>query len=146
MLGASIEDLYGKADASKVDPAPAAWEEDLAPETEPIVSGEGGAASTPPLSVEGPPESVKVIDASVRGVAVENRRIRLIGDLSDNQIEIGENIVIVGEIRGHGNVIQIADTRNPQKIHVNIHGNHNRLVIGRRSLLQSMRVDIGSKR
>ena len=72
--------------------------------------------------------------------------MRLAGDLEANHVEIGENIVIVGEIRGRGNVIKIEGTRNPQKIYVNIHGNHNRLVIGRRSLMQSLRVDIGSRR
>lgn len=144
MLRALVGYLSDMAHGSRVDPTSVVSNEGVMPEANPIVSGGGDVADPPPVDV--PPASAYLVDASKPAVAVENRRIRLIGDLSDNQIEIGENIVIVGEIRGHGNVIQIADTRNLQKIHVNIHGNHNRLVIGRRSLLQSMRVDIGSKR
>jgi len=70
----------------------------------------------------------------------------LICDLEANCIKLGRNIELLGEIRGTGNVIEIADTRRPQKLVVSIHGHDNRIVIGRQSLLASLRVDIGARR
>ncbi|BEV01863.1 hypothetical protein NSDW_29570 [Novosphingobium olei] len=72
--------------------------------------------------------------------------INLDGDLDDNSIQIGQNITVSGTVRGSGNVIRIAPTRNPQKIHIAIYGNNNKVTIGPRSLLQSMKVEIGSPR
>lgn len=70
----------------------------------------------------------------------------LVGDLTDNIIEIGENVRVRGEIRGRGNVIRIGPTRNPQQVFIKIHGNGNRIIIGKRSLMQSLVVEIGTER
>lgn len=142
-----LKALFGyQSDTAKgpqVDPAPVSAD-GIAREASPTSAVGRGAAN--PASPAGLPAHADGADTDGQ-VAVPGRsRLRLTGDLDSNQIKIGENIVIIGEIRGHGNVIQIEGTRNPQKIYVNIHGNHNRLVIGRRSLMQSLRVDIGSRR
>lgn len=68
------------------------------------------------------------------------------GDLEANSIRIGENITLVGAVHGTGNVIRIAGTRNPQKVHLTIYGNNNRVAIGARSLMQSLRIEFGSPR
>lgn len=144
MLKALFGYLSDTAKDPQVDPAPVAANEVATPEANPTAAGAHDAVEPAP-----PAEAPALADGADTGgqaAVPENRRLRLTGDLDANQIEIGENIVIVGEIRGHGNVIQIEGTRNPQKIYVNIHGNHNRLMIGRRSLMQSLRVDIGSRR
>lgn len=70
----------------------------------------------------------------------------LVCDFETNSIKLGKNIELLGGIHGTGNVIEIADTRRPQKLVVSIHGNDNRIVIGRQSLLASLRVDIGARR
>lgn len=67
-------------------------------------------------------------------------------DASVNTIEIGENIFVSGEISGTGNVVRIGATRNPQKIVLRIHGNNNEIVIGQRSLMNSLLVEVGNKR
>jgi len=73
-------------------------------------------------------------------------RVAITGDLDANTLSIGANTQLLGEIRGRGNVVEIADTLNPQSVYVSIFGNGNHIQIGRRSLLQNMRIDIGSKR
>jgi len=74
------------------------------------------------------------------------RLSKLDADFAENTIEIGENITVIGTIRGKGNVVRIGPTRDPQTLYLTIHGNANKVVIGKRSLLQGLRVDIGSKR
>jgi acetyltransferase-like isoleucine patch superfamily enzyme len=63
-----------------------------------------------------------------------------------NTIEIGQNIILSGQVWGEGNVIRIEGTRNPQRIHLSVHGNNNRIVIGKRSLMNNLAVEIGSQR
>ena len=70
----------------------------------------------------------------------------LIADFSANTIEIGENITVIGEVRGRGNVIRIEGTRNPQRIVLRVYGNGNTVSIGKRSLMHNLLVEIGTKR
>ncbi len=93
------------------------------------------------------PELAPQSEAAIPVQAVKPTRGNLLaGDIDANQIEVGENVVLTGEIRGQGNIVRIGDTRNLQKMHLIIHGNSNVVTIGRRSLLQSLRIEIGSKR
>ena len=72
--------------------------------------------------------------------------IEIVGDIADNVIELGENITLTGVIRGRGNVIRIAASRNLQTLNLHVHGNNNTVTIGARSVLQNLRVEIGSER
>ena len=73
-------------------------------------------------------------------------RIEIAGDVEDNSIAVGENITLTGTIRGHGNVIRIAGTHNPQTLNLQVFGNSNEVSIGAGSLLQNLRIEIGSVR
>lgn len=75
-----------------------------------------------------------------------NGGIEIVGDIDDNVIELGENITLTGVIRGQGNVIRIAASRDLQTLNLHIHGNDNTVTIGARSVLQNLRVEIGSER
>lgn len=105
------------------------------------------AAPAPVASPEpeqGPPEkAVPEKPAPDRGTGTSPG---LICDLEANSIKLGKNITLVGDIRGTGNVIEIAGTRQPQTLVVSIHGHDNRIVIGKQALLANLRVDIGARR
>lgn len=73
-------------------------------------------------------------------------KIAIDGDIDGNTIEAGENITLTGTIKGKGNVIRIAGTRNAQTLNLHIFGNRNEVLVGAGSLLQKLRVEIGSKR
>lgn len=73
-------------------------------------------------------------------------KVEVCGDIEGNTIEVGENITLTGTIKGRGNVIRIAGSRNPQTLNLHLFGNHNEVSIGARSLLQRLRVEIGNKR
>lgn len=67
-------------------------------------------------------------------------------DQTVNTVKLGKNIEVVGEITGSGNVIEIGTTRRPTKIVLSLHGHGNRVRIGAQSLLNNLRVEIGSKK
>lgn len=69
-----------------------------------------------------------------------------VGDIEGNTIELGDNITLRGTIKGQGNVIRIAGTKNPRVLHLELFGNDNEVSIGANALLQNPRVEIGSKR
>lgn len=83
---------------------------------------------------------------AVAARAGKERLPGLDGDLDGNSIHLGENITLTGSVHGSGNVIRIEGTRNPQKLHLTICGHNNRITIGARSLMQSLRIEIGSPR
>lgn len=108
--------------------------------------------STPrhePAGVTSPdaPSAKPVVTAKAKQQPTTRRGVSsLVGDLADNVIDVGENVVLRGEISGRGNVIRIGATRNPQQITIKIYGNGNRITIGNRSLMQSLVVEVGSRR
>lgn len=67
-------------------------------------------------------------------------------DRAVNTVELGANIEIVGEIVGTGNVVKIGATRRTTRLHLSIHGNNNTITIGEESLLNDLRVEVGSKK
>lgn len=83
---------------------------------------------------------------SMVDLATRPETMALKADASVNTIEIGDNIFVSGEISGTGNVVRIGATRNPQKIVLRVHGNNNEIVIGQRSLMNSLVVEVGNKR
>lgn len=68
------------------------------------------------------------------------------GDWDGNTIEVGDNITLTGTIKGQGNVIRIAGSRNPQTLQLRIFGHKNKVTIGAGSFLQNLRVEIGGER
>lgn len=68
------------------------------------------------------------------------------GDIAANSIEIGENITLIGTIKGNGNIIRIAGTQNPQTLNLHVFGHDNEVSIGAGAFLQNLRVEIGSRR
>ena len=72
--------------------------------------------------------------------------IKIEGDIEGNSIEVGENITLIGTIEGEGNLVRIAGTRHPQTLILHLVGNRNEVSIGAGSFLQSLRVEIGSRR
>lgn len=72
--------------------------------------------------------------------------VDLKGNLDGNTVHVGKNIILTGQLHGKGNVVRIAGTRNPQKVHLNLFGHNNRVTIGARSLMQHLRIEIGSTR
>lgn len=139
--GQARQEIHFPAPAATSDVAGAAEASLSAPNDQAVASG--GKPLTPAASPE---------TGAVPGVAVQHKAAKpargnmLSGDVEANQIEVAANIALTGEIRGRGNIVRIGDTRNLQKVHLIIHGNGNVVTIGRRSLLQSLRIEIGSKR
>lgn len=99
-----------------------------------------GAAGPTPGSPEVSPAAVTPVNVP------EETPNPLRADLVSNEIVLGENIQLIGEISGTGNRIHIESARRPQKLYISVYGNDNQVTIGRRSLLSNLRLDIGSRR
>lgn len=99
-----------------------------------------------PVATRDPEAAVPVPAAKGAMPNTKPGKIEINGDIEGNSIEVGENITLTGTIKGRGNVIRIAGSRNPQTLNLHVFGNHNEVSIGARSLLQRLRVEIGSKR
>ena len=61
-----------------------------------------------------------------------------------NDVRIGSGVELTGWLQGNGNQILIADTEGLSRLHVQIHGNDNRIVIGRNSELNGLVVCCGN--
>lgn len=64
----------------------------------------------------------------------------------NNRVEIGQNITLTGWLKGNNNRIEIAGARTPQKLHIQIHGDKNTVVIGGASTLSGLRVEFGNRK
>lgn len=67
-------------------------------------------------------------------------------DLDKNDVAVGENIILTGEITGSGNRIEIEGTRAPTMLALSIHGYNNHVRIGPGGLFNGLRIEMGSKR
>ena len=61
-----------------------------------------------------------------------------------NIINIGKNIEINKNIRGHGNIININDSKNLSKIDIFIHGNNNFIKISSPIAIRHLNIFIGN--
>lgn len=116
-----------------------------------MLAGRKTALVQPDAAVPDAPlaaQPLAAVAAPVAAPPVNGRagRYELTGDIEGNTIELGENISLYGTIKGQGNVIRIAGSRNPQKLNLLLCGHNNEITIGAGALLQSMRVEIGSAR
>ncbi|WP_379923054.1 acyltransferase [Erythrobacter sp. R86502] len=102
------------------------------------------AASLDPGAVGALPSAANV--PSTSPALPQPGLVGLEGDLAGNHIEIGDNITLVGTIKGQGNVIRIGASQNPQTLNLYVFGHDNEILIGSGSLLQNLRIEIGSVR
>lgn len=72
--------------------------------------------------------------------------IELVNASEGNSVHVGKNTTLIGKIVGRGNLVRIEDTQSPQTLMLNLIGNNNEVVVGAGSLLQNLRVEIGSER
>ena len=69
----------------------------------------------------------------------------LFQDTGENTvIDVPNELQLSGWIKGNGNSVYITSTTKPQKLHVQIHGEGNTIKIGRKALLNGLRIEIGS--
>lgn len=61
-----------------------------------------------------------------------------------NVVKIGAQVELLGQMVGHHNRIEIGDAAIPSKIFLRIHGNHNRLLIGRENEIKGLSISFGS--
>ena len=65
---------------------------------------------------------------------------------TNNKTKISEQIIVQGVIQGNNNYIQIDSSKKQQRLQVYVYGDNNKIVIGRNSNLNNLRIETGSKK
>jgi len=63
---------------------------------------------------------------------------------SNNQLVLGANVVLSGQLVGHGNRIEIRDTGGPCQLQVFIHGDNNHIFIDKDSEIKGLGISCGN--
>ena len=85
------------------------------------------------------------------GLMLKNRELKGYMETFDitgtnNKTKISEQIIVQGVIQGNNNYIQIDSSKKQQRLQVYVYGDNNKIVIGRNSNLNNLRIETGSKK
>lgn len=61
-----------------------------------------------------------------------------------NVVRVGAQVALAGLLVGHHNHVEIADAAIPSPITLRVHGDHNRIVIGRASEIKGLAIAVGN--
>lgn len=63
---------------------------------------------------------------------------------SDNQISVGEGVVVRGQVAGNGNIVQIGASDRVIELNINVRGDRNRLIVEPNCSFKGTKIAIGS--